>query len=169
MSTQLFSITIITLCAWCLHINKTRCLRCGSTSVFILSHLCLPSLTTLKKLAFCLNGRGEERIKKKKIVLGLWAYFSLDEQLMMCGDYNWLSWPLCSFLEAVGTLKGLFIHYAINLSTIKTTVLSVTEKHALNLTLWHMSTGNTHTQIHITWHLNVLINMDRMVSWNQSH
>lgn len=55
----------------------------------ILSYLLLPSLTTLKKLAFCLNSKGGKE-RTKNLVLGLQAYFSLDEQLMMCRDYTGL-------------------------------------------------------------------------------
>lgn len=81
----------------------------------VFSHIFLPSLTTFKKLAFGLNGRGGKG-RSKNIALGLQSRCSVDEQLMMCGDCIWLSRPLqgkvknCSFLEAVGMLKGLFNH-----------------------------------------------------------
>lgn len=120
--TRLFSVTLIKFCAWCSHKNKTRCLRSDSTLYSLISIPALPH--QFQEIGFLPKQQGREGEKEKKIVLGLWPYFSVDEQLMMCGEYIWLSWPLwgkvknCSFLEAFGILEGLFIHQAINLSTL---------------------------------------------------
>jgi len=74
----LFSVTLIKLCAWCLHINKTRCLSCGSTLYSLTSTPALPYHAP--EIGFLPKQAREGRIEfKKKIVLGLQAYFSLDE------------------------------------------------------------------------------------------
>lgn len=99
--TRLFSVTLIKFCAWCLHKNKTRCLRSDSTLYSLTSIPALPH--HFQEIGFLPKWQGGKG-RRKKIVLGLWPYFSVDEQLMMCGEYIWLSWPLwgkvknCSFL-----------------------------------------------------------------------
>lgn len=72
---------------------------------YIHSHPLLPSFTTFKKLAFCLNvkgGTGERENSHR-----LQPHSPVDEWLLMCGEHSWLSWPLWGKVKTVVFLRQL--------------------------------------------------------------
>lgn len=120
--TWLFSVTLIKCNAQCLHINKTRCLRCGSTITLYLLTSPPTLLYLFQKIGFLPEHQGrrskKKKKKKKKRVVGIWSCSPVDEWLLMCvmcGKCIWLSWPLWGkakiFFEAIEILGELFFHH----------------------------------------------------------
>lgn len=77
---RLFSVTLIKFCAWCLHKNKTRCLRSDSTLYSLTSIPALPH--HFQEIGFLPKRQGREGEKEKNssgVMALLFCWWAVDD------------------------------------------------------------------------------------------